>query len=82
MKDVTFVYELDGKKIEMRMKENPYEIEDCENGKFVHLFLKNYEEYQGYFNGMDGDDIILKPIKSRWSLPIPISRVNKYLEEI
>ena len=82
MKDIIFVFLLNGNEIDMRMKENPYAIEDCEKGKFVHLFLKNGEEYQGYFNGMGGDEIILKSTKSSLSIGISFLMVKQYLEQI
>jgi hypothetical protein len=82
MKTLEFVYKMDnGKSVEMRMK-SAYEIKDCEEGKIVHLFLKNGEEYQGIFKGMDGDDIMLKSLKGISCIGIDIKFVKQYLEEI
>jgi hypothetical protein len=81
MKNLIIEYETEtGKTFQCEMK-STYEIEDCEKGKFVHLFLKNDEEYQGYFQGMDDDDIMLKSLKSPNVIGLKMDWVRNYMEE-
>lgn len=73
----------EGKKtIEMVMKE-PYDIEDCEEGKVVMLNLRNGETYTGIFKGMDGDeDIMLASLSGKNTIGLKIAWLNDYFEQV
>ena len=73
----------DGKRTtEMVMKE-PYEIEDCEEGKAVMLNLRNGETYTGIFKGMDGDeDIMLGSLSGKNTIGLKVGWLNDYFEQV
>lgn len=83
---VTVEVEIDfkeGKKtIEMIIKD-PYEIEDCEEGKVVILNLINGKIYTGIFKGMDGDeDIMLGSLSGKNTIGLKVGWLNEYLEQV
>lgn len=68
--------------IEMIMKE-PYEIEDCEEGKAVMLNLHNGETYTGIFKGMDGyEDIMLESLSGKSTIGLKLTWVCDYFEQL
>jgi hypothetical protein len=73
--------EYDGKEYKVEKKE-PFEIEECEEGKFVSLHFKNGEEYNGIFRGMDEDDIVLGSVSSCQRIGLPLHLLETYYEEI
>lgn len=77
------IYSKEGKRtIEMVMKE-PYEIEDCEEGKIVVLNLCNGETYSGIFKGMyDDDDIMLGSLSGKTAIGVKVGWLNDYFEQI
>lgn len=68
--------------IEMLLKDMD-DIEDCEEGKIVVVYLKSGTQLTGYFNGTDGYDFLLRPISGGvFSAACNIYKIEKYFEEI
>lgn len=68
--------------IEMELKE-PHEIEDCEDGKVVILYLCNGETYTGFFEGMDGNEyIVLGALSGGDTIGLKVNTVNDYFEQV
>lgn len=77
------VLEINGeeKTIEMLLKESD-EIEDCEKGKMVVLLTHDGNQWTGYFQSSDGENVSIKPFGSRVSLSFELEWFNEYLEEV
>ena len=83
---VTAKVEIDFKEgkrtIEMELKE-PYEIENCEEGKAVIINLRNGETYTGIFKGMDGDeDIMIGSLSGKNIIGLKVNWIEDYFEQV
>jgi len=72
--------EYEGKNYEVIQKD-AYDIENCEEGKFVSLILKNGEEYNGVFRGMDNEDIMLRSVCLQHTIGFSLRFLKYYFEQ-
>jgi hypothetical protein len=75
-----YIIKCNGKEYAAVLKQRN-EIEDCKEGKFVHLEF-NDESYTGIFHGIHGDYIMLKSLSSDKIIGLPIKRLKSYFEEL
>lgn len=57
------------------------EIHNLKNGSEVILVFDNSDVYAGIFNGLDGDQIMLRAFNTQNIIGLPIARLNCFLEK-
>lgn len=69
------------KEITARMKA-PEDIENCKKGNILVILLTNGEQYSGYFEGYDDDELHLKSFSNNNLCGLKIEWIRYFFEEI
>tara|TARA_R110002126_G_scaffold289552_2_gene444710 strand:- start:6313 stop:6576 length:264 start_codon:yes stop_codon:yes gene_type:complete len=68
------------KTIQSELKQ-PFDIEECEEGKYVVLSLLNGENYSGFYRGMDDQTIMLESLNRGQTIGLEFNWLDNYLEQ-
>ena len=72
----------EGKKIIKTKLKQPYEIEECEENKYIILNLLNGDNYRGFYKGIDDDTIMIGALNDGQTIGIKIKWLENYFEQI